>query len=86
MLIEFRENGHLVQDTEARIYIYKQQLGNHVQHGILGLTSIEDYENNLIKKHEHTLKKKEDDFTRILDEREANAEPVFLTFQGHLHV
>jgi uncharacterized protein (DUF1015 family) len=55
-------------------------MGDHIQHGILGLTSINDYENNLIKKHEFTLKKKEDDRTRIIDHQDANAEPVLLTF------
>ena len=79
-LKEFRENGLIVEDTQARVYIYKQQMGNHVQHGILGLTSIDDYERNLIKKHEFTLKRKEDDRTKIIDEQDANAEPVFLTF------
>jgi uncharacterized protein (DUF1015 family) len=61
-------------------------MGDHIQHGILGLTSIDDYENNLIKKHEFTLKKKEDDRTKIIDHQDANAETVFFTFQGHLHI
>ena len=66
-LKDFVANGFLVQDTQARVYIYKQQMGDHIQHGVLGLTSIDDYENNLIKKHEFTLKKKEEDRTKIID-------------------
>lgn len=42
-------------------------MGDHVQHGILGLTSIEDYEKDLIKKHEFTLKKKLEDRTCLID-------------------
>jgi uncharacterized protein (DUF1015 family) len=61
-------------------------MGDHIQHGILGLTSIDDYEKNLIKKHEFTLKRKEDDRTKIIDYQDGNAEPVFLTFQGHEHI
>ena len=62
------------------------QMGEHVQHGILGLTSIEDYEQNLIKKHEFTLKKKLEDRTCLIDTQNANAEPVFFTFKGHDYV
>ena len=82
-LDDFISKGNLVEDTQERIYIYKMQMGDHVQHGILGLTSIQDYENNLIKRHEYTLKKKEDDRTRLINAQNANVEPVFLTYQGH---
>lgn len=61
-------------------------LGNHVQHGILGLTSIDDYGNEIIKKHEQVLTEKEAYFTMQLDEQNANAEPVFMTYQGHPHI
>jgi|TARA_B110000285_G_C15073300_1_gene589235 uncharacterized protein (DUF1015 family) len=85
-LNHFIENEYIQQDEEKRIYIYKMQMGDHVQHGILALTSIEDYENNLIKKHEFTLKKKLDDRTSLIDTQNANAEPVFFTFKGHDYV
>jgi uncharacterized protein (DUF1015 family) len=62
------------------------QMGAHIQHGILGLTSISDYENNLIKRHETTLKKKEDDRTNLISTQNANVEPVFLTYQGNSHI
>lgn len=76
----FCEKGFLVEDDVERMYIYQQTLGTHTQQGVLGLASIDDYENNLIKKHELTLPKKEADRTRLVDTHNANAEPVFLTF------
>jgi len=51
----FIKKGYLQRDDEERIYIYSQQMDDHVQYGIMALASIEDYDNNNIKKHEHTL-------------------------------
>ena len=45
------------------------------------MSSIEDYENGLIKKHELTIKKKEEDRTKLCDTQNANLGPVFLTFK-----
>jgi uncharacterized protein (DUF1015 family) len=45
-------------------------------------SSIEDYENNRIKKHEKTLQRKEEDRTKLADIRSANIGPVFLTYKG----
>ena len=44
-----------------------QKMGERKQYGIVALASIEDYENDLIKKHEYTIKRKEDDRTRLID-------------------
>jgi uncharacterized protein (DUF1015 family) len=83
LLDMFIDDGFLQSDCKKRIYIYRMHLGTHVQHGILGLTSIDDYGNNLIKKHEHCLSQKEEYFTHQLDTQNANSEPCFLTYQGH---
>ena len=61
----FVEKGWLVQDKEPTMYIYQQTMGSHSQKGIMALSSIEDYENNRIKKHEFTLAKKEEDRTKL---------------------
>jgi uncharacterized protein (DUF1015 family) len=45
------------------------------------MASIEDYENGLIKRHELTIKKKEEDRTKLSDVQNANLGPVFLTFK-----
>jgi len=47
----------------------------------MALTSIEDYENNVIKRHEVTLQKKEQDRTKLTDIQNANIGPVFLAFK-----
>lgn len=51
------------------------------QMGLVSTSSIADYENDLIKKHERTLKKKEADRTRLIDTQSANVGPVFLTYR-----
>jgi len=56
-------------------------MGDHSQQGIIGLASIQDYEENKIKKHEYTLAKKELDRTKLTDIQSANVGPVFLTFR-----
>jgi len=47
----------------------------------VALASIEDYENGIIKRHELTIKKKEEDRTKLNDIQSANIGPVFLTFK-----
>jgi len=56
-------------------------MSGHSQQGIVCCTSIEDYENNLIKRHEFTLPKKEQDRTKLTDIQNANVGPVWLTFK-----
>ena len=56
-------------------------MDGHTQFGIVGLASINDYEENRIKRHEYTLLKKEMDRTKLTDIQSANVGPVFLTFK-----
>lgn len=55
----------------------------HSQRGIMGLASIQDYETQLIKRHEFTLAKKEEDRTKLTDVQNANIGPVFLAFRDN---
>ena len=80
-LLQFIQDGILVQDSEERIYIYQQSMGDHTQFGLIGLASIDDYETKRIKRHEYTLAKKEADRTKLTDVQSANVGPVFLTFR-----
>ena len=66
-LQHFITQGYLQQDDEERMYIYQQSMGSHTQYGVIGLASIEDYEQNRIKRHEFTLPKKEADRTKLTD-------------------
>lgn len=78
-LKRMQANGTLIREDEPLFYLYSQQMGDHVQYGIVTGCHIEDYENGLIKIHEKTRKVKEQDRTRYVDELNANTGPVFLT-------
>ena len=80
-LKKFVDKGYLVQDKEARVYVYAQKMGDHIQYGIMALSHIDDYEKGIIKKHEFTRKDKEADRTKITDIQNANVGPVFLTYK-----
>lgn len=75
-------NGWLQQDPNASMYVYTMVMGDHTQHGLMCLSSVDDYENNIIKKHENTVERKEIDRTKLTDIQSANIGPVFLTFLG----
>jgi uncharacterized protein (DUF1015 family) len=72
----------LIQDNEAHLYIYKLTMGTHSQVGIAATFSVDDYNNDVIKKHEKTRKVKEDDRTNHIITTEAQTGPVFLTYKG----
>lgn len=83
-LVNFRGlqmSGSLVRESERCVYIYRQTMGNHSQTGIATVCHIEDYEQDIIKKHEKTRKDKEADRTRLIDTISANTGPVFLTYR-----
>lgn len=75
-------DGNLIQDNAPRLYLYQQQMGNHIQTGLVGCTSVADYENDIIRKHEHTREVKERDRIRHVDTLNANTGPVFLTYRN----
>ena len=76
----FKANNWLVQDHEEKLYIYAQTMEGRTQYGIVGCASVDDYLNNVIKKHELTRKDKEEDRMKHVRVNDANMEPVFFTF------
>lgn len=80
-LLRLQREGALIRETEPCIYLYQQRMGSHVQTGIAAVCNIEDYEQDIIKKHEKTRKDKEDDRTRLIDTLSADTGPVFLTYR-----
>lgn len=80
-LLHFIEKGYLVRDDAERVYIYSQQKDDHVQYGVLCLSSIDDYRDNKIKKHEHTLQATEEERTHLCEVQGANSSPVFFSFK-----
>jgi len=75
-------DGVLVRDPADCVYAYRQIMNGRSQTGIVCCCHIDDYENNLILKHEKTRKSKEDDRTQHVLALNANAGPVFLTYRG----
>jgi len=78
----FQEKGWLVQDEEAKYYIYAQTMDGRTQYGIVGAASCDDYKTGIIKKHELTRPEKEDDRMILTRYTEANIEPVFFSYKA----
>ena len=78
--LEFKEDGYLKKDDISSFYIYEKKTATHTFCGVIAATSVEDYENEVIKKHESTLHKRELLFEEYLKNTGFNAEPVLLTY------
>ena len=76
-LAALKRDAPLMQESQA-LYVYRLEIAGHSQTGIAGGFSIDEYENHLIRRHEHTRKDKEDDRTRHIVTLRAQTGPVFL--------
>ena len=81
--LRLREIGALVKDSAPSLYLYRQCMGDHHQVGLVACCHVDDYNNNLIRKHENTRQAKEDDRTNHVLGIHANSGPVFLTYRGN---
>jgi uncharacterized protein (DUF1015 family) len=72
----------LVVEETPGFYVYRLHMGEHVQSGIAACYSIDEYDRDLIKKHEKTRPDKEDDRTRHMLAIGAQTGPVFLTYRA----
>lgn len=79
-------NGVLFQDEKPYLYIYSQTWRGKTQTGIVGCTSIDDYIDNTIKKHELTRADKEADRIRHVDTLDANTGPIFLAYRKNYNL
>lgn len=77
----FLKEGILVRDITKNFYLYKQVWKDHVQVGLVAGASCQDYQDDVIKKHEYTRPAKENDRMRHIETLNANTGPVFLTFK-----
>ena len=71
----------LKQDAEAHLYVYRLQMGDHVQTGVFGAASAAEYRDGVIKKHEKTRQDKEDDRTRHVMTLRSHTGPAFFTYR-----
>jgi len=79
-LQKFKNEGWLAADNEEFLYIYAQTMFGKTQYGIVGCASVDDYMNNVIKKHELTRPDKEEDRMKHVRITNANMEPVFFSY------
>lgn len=73
-------DGIFVQDPEEYYYIYAQTMNGRKQYGVVGCASIDDYFNDVIKKHELTRPDKEEDRKNHIRYSKLNYEPVFFAY------
>lgn len=76
----------LVQEKEPSIYLYRLLMGQHGQIGIVACCSVDEYDSNLIRKHERTRRDKEDDRTQHMLVLKAQTGPVFLTYRAQANL
>ncbi len=74
-------DGICKEDENPCIYVYRQVMNGRSQTGLVGCTAIDDYINNVIKKHELTRADKEADRINHVDYCDANTGPIFLTYR-----
>ena len=79
---ELRARAPLVIDETPSLYCYRLQMGAHEQTGIAGCFSLDEYDSDVIKKHERTRQDKEDDRTRHITELRAQTGVVFLAYRA----
>jgi uncharacterized protein (DUF1015 family) len=79
---KLKAEAPLFLEHTPSLYIYRLRMGEHAQTGIAACCSIDEYDSNIIRKHERTRKDKEDDRTRHILTLRAQTGPVFLTYRG----
>ena len=75
------DNGLMVRDENPCFYVYRLTMDNRSQTGLVSLVSVDDYDNGLIKKHEHTRPEKVNDRADHIDFLDAQVGPVFTAYR-----
>ena len=81
MIKDWKADGSFVTDDKRCYYIYELTMNGRTQTGIVATASIDDYANNIIKKHENTRADKEADRIRHVDTCSAQTGPIFLAYR-----
>lgn len=76
----------LVTEDVPSLYLYRLRMGDHEQIGLVACCSIDEYDQDIIKKHERTRRDKEDDRTRHMIVLRAQTGPVFLTYRANREI
>ncbi len=82
MLWDMVDRGDFVREEKPCYYIYELTMDGRTQTGIVAAASIDDYANNVIKKHENTRAEKEADRIHHVDSCNAQTGPIFLAYRN----
>lgn len=80
-LYKYISDGHMQQDNKPMFYVYRQVMNGRSQIGLVGLASVDEYMDGIIKKHELTRAEKEADRIKHVDCCDAHPSPVFFTYR-----
>jgi uncharacterized protein (DUF1015 family) len=80
------EECPLETESAPSIYLYRLIMGDHEQIGVVACCSIDEYDQDLIRKHERTRRDKEDDRTHHMLVLRAQTGPVFLTYRANREI
>jgi uncharacterized protein (DUF1015 family) len=81
-----KRDAPLAPDPAPTLSIYRLRMGDHVQTGVAGCSSLAEYDADVVRKHERTRRDKEDDRTRHMLRLSAQTGPVFLTYRDRPEV
>ncbi len=82
MYTEYLNTGKFVKDKKPSFYLYEQTMNGRSQTGLVCCTSVDEYDNGIIKKHENTRADKELDRINHVDKVDAQTGPIFLAYRG----
>lgn len=82
LLEQMTKDGILLKEQTPCYYLYELTMGEHIQTGIVACSSVDDYLNDVIKKHENTREEKEWDRIRHVDKTNAHTGPIFLAYRA----
>lgn len=83
LFLNMLEKGQYIQEDKACYYLYELIMNGRSQTGIVGCASVDDYINNVIKKHENTRADKELDRIHHVDTMSAQTGPIFLAYKSN---
>ena len=83
---DFKHDQILIEEEHPVFYLYEIQSKGHTFTGIIAGTSVKDYQNNVIKKHEDTLQYRVELFKDYLHQTNFNTEPVLITYPDSVEI
>lgn len=83
---DFKNNRVFIEDEIPAFYLYEIKTKNDVFTGIIAGASVEDYKNDVIKKHEDTLQYRVEMFKDYLHQTRFNTEPVLITYPDSIEL